>query len=192
MPAVTAERLYLVRHGQTELSALLRYSGRRDIALTDAGRRQAGMAAESLRHAGIDAVYSSPLQRASDTARALAQATGAPLLVDPRLIEVDYGPLEGMDRDAARVRFGPPLQAWRDDPMGSPLPGVEPLADALARASEVTAEIVAGARCPAIVAHQGILRLVLASLGQIDPSQYFNIRFDEAQPVEITSPTPVS
>ncbi len=80
-----AERLYLVRHGRTQLSAQGAYSGRRDVPLTEEGREQARQVAERLQRTGVDTVYSSPLSRAADTARAIAEATGAPLLVDERL-----------------------------------------------------------------------------------------------------------
>src|SRR4029079_13525211 len=57
-------RLLLLRHGQTELSAQRRYSGRGNPALTDLGRRQVAAAARYLgQQGGIDAVVSSPLQR---------------------------------------------------------------------------------------------------------------------------------
>lgn len=100
-------------------------------------------------------------------------------------------PLEGLDRDEAHERFGEAYQAWRDDPLGSPLEGTEPLAQALERARAATAEAVGRSRRPVIVGHQGILRLVLAALGQIDPRDYFATRFSEADPVEILAPAVV-
>jgi broad specificity phosphatase PhoE len=183
-----ARRLYVVRHGETELSARGSYSGRVEIPLSERGREQARHAGERLRGAGVDGIYSSPLSRAADTARAIAEATGAPLRIDERLIEVDYGPLEGLDRNSARERFGEPFQDWREDPMGSPLPGTEPLPEALERARSVTAEAVGACRCPVLVGHQGILRLVLAAVGRIEPDDYFETRLEEADPVEIASP----
>ena len=184
-----ARRLYVVRHGETELSAQRSYSGRRDVPLSETGREQARQVGERLRGAGVDAIYSSPLGRAADTARTIAEATGAPLRIDQRLTEVDFGPLEGLDREGARERFGEAYQAWREDPMGSPMPGTEPLVEALERARKVTTEAVADCRCPVLVGHQGILRLVLVALGQIEPDDYFDTRLQEAEPIEIASPT---
>lgn len=179
----------MVRHGETELSAQRAYSGRRDVSLTGTGREQARQVAERLRGVGVDAVYSSPLGRAADTARAIAEVTGAPLRIDQRLTEVDFGPLEGLDREGARERFGAAYQSWREDPMGSPMPDTEPLVEALERARDVTTEAVAGCRCPVLVGHQGILRLVLVALGRIEPDDYFDTRLQEAEPIEIASPT---
>jgi broad specificity phosphatase PhoE len=187
-PQRRARRLYVVRHGETERSAQKEYSGRRELPLTERGREQAREVGERLRGAGVDAIYSSPLSRAADTARAIADATGAPLKIDERLTEVDYGPLEGLDRESALERFGERFQAWRDDPMGSPMPGTEPLTDALERARSALAEAIEAAECPVIVGHQGILRLVLIALGEVEPDDYFNTRLQEAEAVEIASP----
>ena len=184
-----ARRLYVVRHGETELSAQRAYSGRRDVSLSENGREQARQVAERLRGAGVDAIYSSPLGRAADTARAIADATGATLRIDQRLTEVDFGPLEGLDRDGARERFGDAYQAWREDPMGSPMPDTEPLVEALERARDVTTEAVVQCRSPVLVGHQGILWLVLVALGRIEADDYFDTRLQEAEPIEIASPT---
>ena len=183
-----ARRLTLVRHGQTERSMKSVYSGRLDVSLTDTGREQAAQAAQQLTGAGVDAVISSPLERARDTAQVIADATGAELRVDERLTEVDYGPFEGLDREGALERFGDVFQAWRDDPFGSPVPGMEPLDDALARARSATADALDAHEHPVIVGHQGILRIVLVALGEIAPDDYFKTRLKEAEPIVVETP----
>ncbi len=186
MPAHT---ITLVRHGQTASSARLAYSGRSDIPLTQTGREQALEAARRLAGAGIDAVVTSPLARARDTAQAIADATGAPLTVDERLTEVDYGRFEGLDRAGARERIGATFDAWRADPFGAPVPGMEPLADALERARAAVADALAAHDHPVIVGHQGILRIVLVALGQMQPGDYFAIRLHEADPLVVQDPS---
>lgn len=181
-------RLYLVRHGETERSARSVYSGRAEVPLTDRGRQQARATAERLVGAGVDAVWSSPLGRATETAEVIARVTGAPLTVDERLTEIDYGPVEGLDRDEARERWGELFSNWRADPYGSPLPGMEPLGDALERARRATADALAAAERPVLVGHQGILRLVLVAVGRIEPGDYFSTRLREAEPIEIPDP----
>ena len=183
-----ARRLFVVRHGETQRSADHIYSGQADVPLTDAGREQARLAGERLADAGIDAIWSSPLCRATDTAEAIAEATGAPVRIDKRLIEVDYGALEGFDRQRARNHFGEAFEQWRSDPFNSPLDGMEPLGDALERARNATADALAASECPVLVGHQGILRLVLVALGQVEASSYFSVRLSEAEPMEIAEP----
>ncbi len=183
-----AHTVTLVRHGQTASSARSAYSGQSDIPLTETGREQAAHAARQLAGAGIDAVISSPLMRARDTARAIAGATGAPLTIDDRLIEVDYGPFEGLDRAGALEKFGAAFAAWREDPFGAPVPGMEPLTDALERAREGTADALAAHEHPVIVGHQGILRIVLVALGELAPGNYFQKRLTEAEPIVVRDP----
>jgi broad specificity phosphatase PhoE len=186
---VAAAALVLVRHGQTESSKRRAYSGRADVALTELGRSQArDAAAQIAAGTGADHVFSSPLSRARDTGRAIAEATGAPLTVDERLTEVDYGDFEGLDRAAASARFGRAFDDWRADPFGAPVPGMEPLGVALERARAVTADALAACERPVIVGHQGILRIVLVALGELAPEDYFTLRLHEAQPIEIASP----
>lgn len=183
-----ARQLFLVRHGETDRSADHIYSGQADVPLTAAGREQARLAGARLADAGVDAVWSSPLCRATDTAEEIAKATGAPVRIDERLIEVDYGELEGFDRQRARDHFGGAFEEWRSDPFNSPLPGMEPLGDALARARSATTDVLAASECPVLVAHQGILRLVLVALGRVEANAYFSVRLDEAEPMEIAGP----
>ena len=185
MPAHTVT---LVRHGQTASSKLKAYSGRLDIPLTAAGRDQARDCAAALVGTGIDAIFTSPLVRARATAAAIAAATGAPLTVEPRLIEIDYGAFEGLDRTEAHERFGQAFQAWREDPFGAPLPGMETLPAALERARAATADALAACEHPVLVGHQGILRIVLIALGELAPGAYFTRRLDEAAPVVLAAP----
>jgi broad specificity phosphatase PhoE len=183
-----AGKVTLVRHGQTERSARAAYSGQLDIPLTSLGREQARRCAERIAGAGVDGVYTSPLVRARDTAQAIADAAGVALTVDERLIEVDYGPFEGLDRDGARARFGAAFENYRADPFGAPVPGMEPLADALERARAATADALAAHEHPVLVGHQGILRIVLVALGEIEPGDFFATRLPEAQPVVVEDP----
>ena len=187
-----ARMVTLLRHGQTERSSRGAYSGQLDVPLTSLGREQAQRCAEGLAGAGVDAVYTSPLVRARDTARAIADATGAPLIVEQRLIEVDYGPFEGFDRETALDAFGQAFADWRADPFGSPVAGMEPLPQALRRASAATAEALEAREHPVLVAHQGILRIVLIALGELAPEDYFSQRLKEAEPVVIAAPAVVA
>lgn len=116
--------LYIIRHGKTEMNAKMLMQGRSDHPLNEAGIAQAEEAAERFREMGvkIDKVYTSPLIRAVQTAEKIAP--DAELAVDERLIEMDYGPYEGMDlRDPA-----PEVIDFFMDFVNVPAPeGMEPL-----------------------------------------------------------------
>ena len=106
-------RLLLLRHGQTALSVERRYSGHGDPELTELGRRQAaGAAARLAALPDIAAVLTSPLLRARQTATAVADATGAPLVVRQGLIETDFGAWEGLTFAEARARDPELHAAW--------------------------------------------------------------------------------
>jgi broad specificity phosphatase PhoE len=89
-------RLTLIRHGPTAWNAARRFQGRSDIPLSAQGRAHARALASALRLEGFDKVYSSDLGRALQTARAIAEASGAEVVIDARLREFDFGRWEGL------------------------------------------------------------------------------------------------
>lgn len=88
---MTARRLIIWRHGQTEWNAQHRWQGQSDVQLNDLGRMQAGLAAPVLAGYGLTHLYSSDLVRAVETADILAAIVGLPVTRDARLREIDVG-----------------------------------------------------------------------------------------------------
>lgn len=88
--------LLLVRHGETDWNAEGRLQGHTDTPLNDYGRRQAKALADELAGGRIDAVYSSDLARARETAEILGGRLGLPVAVDPELREKNWGSWEGL------------------------------------------------------------------------------------------------
>ena len=84
-----------LRHGETNWNAQGRFLGRSDIPLNERGRAQATTAAHQLRACRPHLVVSSPLIRALETARIIADTLKVPLHVEPNLIECDFGSFEG-------------------------------------------------------------------------------------------------
>lgn len=91
-------KLYVARHGETTWNVENKICGRTDVPLTPRGRQQARELAERTRDCGIDVILASPLQRAYQTALAVSEVTGVPVMTDARLIEQHYGVYEGQDR----------------------------------------------------------------------------------------------
>lgn len=85
-----------MRHGQTEWNATRRYQGRSDIPLSSEGRAQAQALCAALQLHHFDAVYSSDLQRAIETARIVAKPHHLEVQIDPRIREFDFGEWEGL------------------------------------------------------------------------------------------------
>ncbi|MBN1855472.1 MAG: histidine phosphatase family protein [Dehalococcoidia bacterium] len=106
-------RLILVRHGETVWNSESRVQGgARDIALSDNGRQQIGRLAHVLRNEAIDHIVASPLQRAVQTAEAIAAYHDLPITTDPRLKEVDVGELDGMCTIGMPQTFTQLLLGW--------------------------------------------------------------------------------
>jgi probable phosphoglycerate mutase len=97
--------ILLARHGETDWNKEGRWQGWADPPLNDTGRAQARGLAERLRATPFDAVYSSDLRRARETAEILAAPHAVPVVVDPGLREIDVGSWSGLTRAEIRERF---------------------------------------------------------------------------------------
>ncbi len=131
--------IYILRHGQTAKNRDNLLQGRSNVPLNDAGLQQAEAVRDSFRSEGIrfDAVYSSPLIRAVQTAE-IAAGDAFPIITDERLIEMDYGPYEGMDLQNPAPEV---LEFFRDF-VHNPAPdGMEQLQDVVARLGSFLEEI---------------------------------------------------
>ena len=126
-------RIYIIRHGQTEMNSRKLLQGRTDLPLNTEGVVQASKTAEILNNMGIffDRVFSSPLVRAVYTAELLSP--GTEIEIDDRLIEMDYGPFEGMDLYSP----APEVMSFFRDFTRNPAPeGMEPLDSVVARTGD--------------------------------------------------------
>ncbi|MFC3997745.1 bifunctional RNase H/acid phosphatase [Nocardiopsis sediminis] len=159
-PDTTPTRLLLLRHGETPLSAERRFAGAGDVALTPTGHRQARAAALRLAEGPdrIDAVVSSPLRRARDTAGHVANALGLAVEQDDDLRETDFGEWEGLTFAEVRSRWPDALDSWLADP-AAPAGGGESFA--------AVAERVARARDRLLARHTGGTVLVVSHVTPI-------------------------
>ena len=160
-------RLFLVRHGETAANTEMRYLGTRDDALTERGAGQARRLAAAFRELPIDAVCTSPLRRAADTAAEIGRATGLAVTTDARLLEGGFGAWEGLTRsevaalgEAERRQ----LQQWESDPSCSP-PGGESLLSIQERVVALADELAAreGGAWVVLVSHVGPIKALLAA-----------------------------
>jgi len=171
---VSTTRLYLVRHGATNMTAENRFSGAGGADLSDEGRRQAARLGERLRDDGINAVYASPLARSADTARIIADACGPTPILRNELREISHGPWEGLTRAEVEERFPGEYESWEADPFTYAPAGAESGVAVLARALPTIREIVTAhaGQSVVVVSHKATIRLVLCSLLGIDGRGY--------------------
>ncbi len=117
-----------MRHAETDWNRQRRYQGWRDIALSEKGRRQAEAAARLLARSPMAAIWSSPLQRARETAAAIAASHALPVQTSEAFKEMGYGDWEGLTVDEVRVRYPETHRTWAETPHLASWPGAESLA----------------------------------------------------------------
>jgi probable phosphoglycerate mutase len=163
-------RLYLVRHGQTDLNRDRRFRGMSEAALNADGRLEAQGAARLLAGSGVEAVHTSPVERSRETAEITAGRIGARVQVNEGIIDIDYGDWQGLTVEEVTARFGPAMiRSWRDDPGGFSFPGGESMESVRERLGPCLLELVADpGGAVAAVTHMAVLKvcfLVTMGLG---------------------------
>ncbi len=153
--------ILLVRHPETEANVNGRFVGRGDSPYTKEGRLQFARLRRRIAAFGPDIVWSSPLSRALKPARRAARTLGVALVVDERLVELDFGLAEGMTSEeiaAAGIVFNYRDRCHPVAPQG------ESRGDIERRAVSFASELVARGGRHAVVTHGGVFRAALAHL----------------------------
>lgn len=143
-----AIRILLIRHGETEWNRVRRFQGRSDVPLNHKGREQARALALALKEERLEAIYTSPLSRAMETARFIhTYHPIIPLLVEDGLVEMDLGKFDGMEAQQWATQYPEFLADWRRDPSSVRMPGGESLSEVQMRVLN-TLERIAQPRPP--------------------------------------------
>jgi broad specificity phosphatase PhoE len=174
-------RVYLVRHGETAPNKNGIALGRADVPLTEHGQWQAGRIADALGGLPVAAVFSSPLQRAVETARPVAERLGIAPEVREGLIEMDVGALDGLPYARMREEYADLLVEWMGPRCAEVLmPGGERLVDVAARSWDALGEIAAahdGAEV-VVVSHNFVILVTLARAAGLDISSFRKFRHE--------------
>jgi broad specificity phosphatase PhoE len=167
--------LYLLRHGQTELSRADSFCGSGlDPELTPDGLKMAQAFADAYRAKPWRAIYSSSLRRGIATARPLCDALGMDLQVSANLVEIAYGRWEALTREKVDESFHDDYTSWLADPAWHAPTGGE-LATVVARRGlqaieEITQRFSEGSVL--VVSHKATIRIILCSLLGIDVGRF--------------------
>jgi broad specificity phosphatase PhoE len=168
--------LLLARHGESDWNRSKRWQGFADRPLTDLGRQQAQELADRLDDTELDAVYSSDLRRARDTAEAVAHRKGLQVRTTPDLREVDVGSWSGLTRAEAEARFPEAYARWLEGGEGwEDGETYQQLEDRVVRAFRNIAAEQEGGRV-LVVAHGGTIRAVHAAALGVDVHTYRRIQ----------------
>jgi adenosylcobyric acid synthase len=172
-------RLLLIAHAATAWNDEGRYQGWSDVPLSDVGREQAARLAERLRDLPLDAIVSSDLTRAVETATAFAKGRTLTVRVDRRLREMNFGSWEG--KTAAEI--GDVGGSWHSGDVDARPPEGESLAELATRVDDFLAEPPTGV--VAVVAHRGSLRVLICRALGLAATEHWSFRLDIASISEL-------
>lgn len=161
-------KLLLVRHGETDWNREGRWQGGSDTSLNDLGREQAQTLAAEL-DGDIDAIYSSDLARARETAEIIAAKVGREVRLDPRLRERGFGAWEGLTGPEIEERFGEALRLWRAGD-GAGAEDAESFEQFSERVNDFVSDIVQAhpGEQVLVVSHGGSIRVIHAAATGLD------------------------
>jgi len=171
----------LVRHGETEWNRVERFRGRADVALNEAGVRQAEATAARISTLWRPAaIYSSPLSRARRTAEAIAAPLSLPVRIHEGLWDVDYGQWQGLSPDEVNQRWPEELRTWYQAPQRAAIPGGESLDQLRARCAGTLAQIVDAHPQDTVVmvGHTVINRVLLLHVLALGNDRFWHLRQD--------------
>jgi alpha-ribazole phosphatase len=174
-------RLYLIRHGNTADEETKKvYKGRLDIPLSQAGVARMGKAAAFLASSGMTKVFTSTLSRSVESGKIVAAAQNLQIEKDPAFDEVAFGVWEGLSFSEIKERYPEDLGRWLEDPGAYPPPKGESFAEAQKRSmaglKKAIADNVGGTI--GVVAHAGIIRIMLFSLLDLRLTRLFRLGQD--------------
>lgn len=167
-------RLYLVRHGATELSSEDRFAGAIDVKLSDEGREQARLLGKRLASDPLDVAFASPMTRTMDTARLIAAPHELEVTPIDGLREIAHGRWERKTRAEVEQEFPEEYARYETDPYSfAPTEGESGL-QVTARALPALLKIVEEhpEQRILVVSHKATIRLLLSSLIGFDPRKY--------------------
>lgn len=169
--------LILVRHGETEWNAGEIFRGRADVSLNEKGVVQAKMLGEYLKDSRLEAVYTSPLQRAVRTAERIATPHSLDIRIEPALIDMDYGEWQGMPLTEVKKIYKNLYIKWNKSPEIVTLPGGESLDDVRSRAVSAVNKIIKKHKGTIVlVSHRVVNKVLICFMLGLDNSHFWNIR----------------
>jgi len=169
----------LVRHGETAWNVAEVFRGRTDIELSDTGIRQAELLAEYLSSIKIDAIYSSPMKRALQTAEAIAGYSKCRVNITPGLIDFNFGKWQGLSKQQVEDKYKELYAEWVSRPERVKMPDGESLDDVGERAMTVVDEVAGKYKGTVIlVSHRVVNKVIICALLGLDNSHFWNIKLD--------------
>ena len=173
-------KLILIRHGETLWNKEGRVQGTSDIELSDIGTNQAGLLASSLKNQHIEAIYSSPLKRALQTAQIINDFHSLHIHTYKELMEMNQGIFEGLSFKELMNDKKDFLKKWIADPASVKMPEGESLTELQDRAWRIMEHIISQGKNALVVSHNFTIAAILCRLRDISLSQFRSTCVDTA------------
>jgi len=172
-------KLILARHGETVWNVEKIYRGRADVNLDEVGIKQAELLGKYLSNWKLEAIYSSPLKRALDTANIVARYQKIGVHVAEGLIDFDYGEWQSLPEEEAKRLYPTLHNEWHNNPHKVKMPGGESLEDVRKRAVAIVNDVLPKYQGSILlVSHRVVNKVLICSLLGLDNSHFWNINLD--------------
>jgi broad specificity phosphatase PhoE len=172
-------KLILARHGETAWNVEKIYRGRTEVSLDEVGIKQAELLGKYLSNWKLEAIYSSPLKRALDTANIVARYQNIGVHIAEGLIDFDYGEWQSLSEQEVKRLYPTLLNEWHNNPHKVRMPGGESLEDVRKRAIEVVNDVISKYQGSVVlVSHRVVNKVLICSLLGLDNSHFWNINQD--------------
>lgn len=183
--------IYLIRHGECAGNREGLFRGRYDFPLNEVGIEQARSLAEELKGVHFDAVYSSPLSRALETAKAICEGRGIEPIVEQGFNNIHLGSWEGKPKKEIAEKFPKEFRLWRTEPEKLRMQGAETLEKVQTRAVKALARITEErmGEWLAVLTHRAVIKPLIAGILGI-PAPYFWKLHPETASYSIIEHTP--
>jgi len=171
--------LILARHGETAWNVERVFRGRADVNLNEVGVTQAELLGKHLSQWQLEAIYSSPLKRALDTANTVARCQKLAVHIADGLTDFDYGEWQSLPEQEVKRLYPALLNEWHSNPQRVKMPEGESLEDVRRRAIDVVDGILARYHGNVLlVSHRVVIKVLVCHLLGLDNSHFWNIRQD--------------
>ena len=176
-------RLILIRHGETEWNVQRRTQGVTDTPLTVRGQLQAQALSKAVKiKYNVDVIYSSPLQRAAQTALKIAQALNKEVILDPRLMEIQFGCWEGLTFSELAQNYPDEFKDWRQHPQNCKLVDAESTNDVMKRSMDFLQDMLQRHKeeTVLVVSHTVFIKMLIIYALHFMPEHMHSFRLDNA------------
>jgi broad specificity phosphatase PhoE len=173
---MAVKRVVFIRPGETEWNKIGRWQGIVGVPLNPQGRAQAEALSKFIRNIGLDALYSSDLRRAKDTAEIIAATANTKIIYDGRLRERSMGEWQGLTLGEIQVWYPEEYTKVQADPEGYQVPAGESRKQVAKRVHAAFQDIIArGGMTIGIISHTTAIRALLAEL--VPDTDPYNMHF---------------